>query len=734
MLVLPVIAQVPRAIDTPYAQKAVREIRAVHLEQSSVPVYECLDISLDLTATFQNPFDPEDVAVDATVRPPSGKSYVVPGFFDQTRPIGNGKSMPRWRLRIAPKVEGEHEVVVRLKDRTGSSTQSFRFTATAAKSPGFIGISPRDHRYFEFSNGKSYFPIGSNLAWSREGVGLYERWIPELGKVNANFARIWLSPPWTTFGLEVAGKSSDGKGVGQYDLTKAADLDHVLEMATRHGVAVSLLLDSFNVLRPTDREPYWAQSPYNSDNGGPLRIWSDFWTDEQMRKLYRMKLRYLAARYGAYRSVFSWELWNEVDQTGDFEPSRTRDWIVWAAGALREVDSYQHLISTSVSPTMGIRDIDQIPELDYIQTHHYGSQNPATVVAAQQSRKGSWGRAQLVTEVGASSAGPMAEADPTGIQIRDPMWASLVTGGAGAAVPWWWDSYIDKNNLYPLFGAMAKFVSDVDFPGEQFQVVKPALSFAPGVRPPRRDLKLDGKAGIWGPHNLNKPRTYVYADGKMSSLAVSKIQHGLGMHPDWHNPILFRLYLPRATKFEVEVDRVSGYGGATLRIELDGSRYLTRDFTDPDGLSDTHDLTKDAGIYAVTVPKGYHTLKVENVGMDWFSADYRFIGLLPPNNKPATEALAMIGNDVVLSWVRPADATWQRIALFDHAPDPVPPCIMRMNGLASGRWAVEQWDTDRGVMVREMSALVDIDGVMRVSLPALTRNIALKIVRRTKTW
>jgi hypothetical protein len=708
------------SVVTPYALRQPLEIRSVRPEATQVPAYEALEATVDLTATYGNPFDPEEIALDARVTAPSGEVSQVPGFYSQ-----GGK----WRLRIAPREPGTHRVEVVARDRSGTVRSEFRFEAAPPTSGGFISISERDSRFFEFSNGRTYYPIGPNLPWSTSGIAGYERWLPELGRVGANYARIWLSPSWTTFGLQEAGPASEGKGAGQFDLAKAEQLDTLLRIARENGVSVMLCLDSYNVLQSQGPTAYWDQSPYNRDRGGPLRIWSDFWTDKSMRRYTRMKLRYLVARYGALRNVFAWELWNEVDLVGDFDLVPIRDWHTWAAQELKKLDPYDHPVTTSVSRTMGIRELELIPSLDFFQTHHYGSPSLATTVAVQQSRKASWGRPHLIAEIGADASGPMAERDPKGMQVKDPIWASLATGASGAAMPWWWDQYLEPQGLFPLFGAAARFVEGIDYPGERFQQTRPELSYAPGARRIRRDLVMVGKPAIWRTHNLNRPRTITFANGKLLNRVFSEAQHGLGRHPDWHNPLLFKLDLPRATRFEVEVSRVSGAGGATLRIDLDGNRVLTRDFADRDGLEKTEDLKEHAGIYAITIPKGYHTVKVENVGADWFMASYRFVDLLPPGERPAADAWSIVGNDVVLAWIRAEGRSWQRTALFGRANEAVPASIMRLRGLASGRWEAELWDTTEGAVRRRIPTKVGVDGTLRLPLPSIPTDIGIKIRR-----
>jgi len=726
----------PQPIVTPYAQRGPVQIRDVKLGAERVAQYEMQELTVDLGATYDNPFDPEDVSLDAEVVTPSGKTFRVPGFLDRPyeRTLANGfeelkpAGDPRWKIRVTPLEEGVHRLRLTLKDRQGTATRESSFIATKAESPGMVRVSPRDRRFFEFDNGTAFYPIGSNVGWGPRGTFDFETWFGDYGKAGANYARVWLSPSWTTFGMEQPGKPSEGKGLGQIDLANAWRLDYVSELARKNGIYLQLCLESYNVLRSGDAFPWWEKTPHNQDNGGPLRIWSDFWTSPVMERHFRNKMRYLVARYGSMRSTAAWEFWNEVDLTQDFDIPTVQGWHQRMGRALRELDPYDHPVTTSLSNSMGNRELELISELDFFQTHHYGSADLAATVVYQQSRK-AWGRPHLVAEIGADASGPRAAEDPKGLQIHDPMWASIGTGVSGTAMPWWWDTYIAPRKLYPLFTAAAKFVQGVDWPGEAFIQTKPSFAMRDSRRGiPRADLRLGGTVS-WGNHPTNHPQTVTIRNGKASGAnLVSGIQHGTVNRPTLHNPVLFKVHLDRATRFDVEVNEVSGFGGAALRIDLDGSRMLSRDFADPDGQTDTKNLTKYRGRYGFTIPAGYHTVKVSNPGRDWFTATYRFAAAVP-RTAPPIDGWGVVGNRTALVWARVQGRDWRRLAVFKDQIPAAPETIMGMAGLAAGRWKMEVWDTWRGVVTKQAIIGVPIRGKVRIPVPKIETDIAIKLTR-----
>jgi hypothetical protein len=127
-----------------------------------VPQYGLLELAVDLGATYDNPYGPDDVLLDAAFTAPSGKSLVVPGFFmiQHRRGVHDGTEIMipedngTWRVRFAPGETGRYSWKLKLKDRTGELVGGEgTFQAVAGESPGFIGKSAADPHYLAFDNG-----------------------------------------------------------------------------------------------------------------------------------------------------------------------------------------------------------------------------------------------------------------------------------------------------------------------------------------------------------------------------------------------------------------------------------------------------------------------------------------------------------------------------------------------------------------------------------------------------
>ncbi len=726
-------------IITPYRQFEKLKIGAIEADRKTVPTYGQIELKVDFHATFDNPFDPEDVTLDAEIKSPSGKITRVPGFLfqDQQAEIKDGterlspQGKPEWRVRLCLTESGDHKVRILGKDRHGEiSSDPMNLKASETKLDGFIRVSSKNKNWFAFDSGKPYWPLGANACWGgAKGLSSYETWFKKFGDAGCNYSRLWLSPDWATFALERTGKTEEGKGLGQFDLGNCWRIDEALKIADKNGISLLLCFDSYNVLRQKDASPFWDKTAHNRDNGGPLRIWTTFWSSEVMDRFYKMKIRYLVARYAANPRVMAWEFWNEVDLTQDFQYEPIIAWHQKMGQYLRKSDPYQHLVTTSMSDAMGNRGLQLLPELDFVQTHAY-SENIAETVSYQQGRKSQWGKPHFFGEIGADSAGPRATEDPQGLQVHNALWMSLATGSSGSAMSWWWDNLIDPQNLYSHYKAVAKFVKGIDWVREDFEAVDATTDFQ--VRPtgPRYvDLNLDNGPMTLkqGPHNL--PQTVFIQNNKaQGDLPLAGLLHGKENHPDLHNPVTFKVNLDRSIRFDVEVGEVSGQGGGNLNIYLDGDRILTRDFVDPDGSRKTDALTQYRGRYGFDIPAGRHTIRIVNTGADWVKLSYRFEKLLLKST-PSIDVHAVLGNDTVIAWLRPEGRTWRRVIVTKNPPLPVPATVIGLEGLAAGTWKVQIWDTWAGTVQEERLENVGNRGKIRVKIPSFDRDLALKLVR-----
>jgi hypothetical protein len=484
------------AAPPPFAKQAPLALRTATPNATSIPRYGKFELTLDLAATFDNPFDPAEVDVWASFTSPQGRVVRVNGFLDQshTRKLDNRRERiepaaePVWKIRFAPDTEGRWHYRVFAKDRSGAaSLPEVEFTATASTNAGFLRRSERNPRGFACDNGQPFFAVGENVCWGgQRGSFDYDDWLPALSKAGGNWIRIWMCS-WNCaleWSRESRGEWRQGTyhGVGVYSLDNAWKLDTILDVADRHGVLVMLCFGTYGEFRDGGYfgEGQWKANPYNATNGGPCLKPEEFWTNATARQLYRQRLRYLAARYGWRTGIQSWEFWNEQPAPAPWVGEMARFLKGTGEFAGQPADPYGHLVTT----TYGNADVWKIPEIDFSQSHHYGMGNEpdhAPVIHKDARDHFRFGKPHLMAEFGIDWRSPdnKYDADGKGINLHNGLWASAMSGNAGGAMIWWWDSYVHPKNLYGHFTPLRRFADAVPWASGEW---KPLTIEAPRVR------------------------------------------------------------------------------------------------------------------------------------------------------------------------------------------------------------------------------------------------------------
>lgn len=745
VLMVSCAAQGTDVLQPPISDNRPLRLLSVTPSRTQVPRYELVEFRLNLQATYDNAFDPDEIAVDGIFTTPSGRRMQVPGFFYRpyTRKLKGSHEhhapagAPDWRIRFAPTETGKYQLIVTARDSTGKTVRSqpIAFTCVTSQHPGFVRLSKQDKRYFAFDNGQPYVPVGANVCWAgSRGTFDYDDWLPRYAQAGCNYFRVWLGPGWTTFGLERIGEPRQRYGVGKIDLSNAWRLDYVLNLARQHGMKVMLCLDSFNELRKRQDGgfPNWEETPHNSVNGGPLKEPVEFWTNTEMLRLYRNKLRYMVARYGWNTSVMCWEFWNEVDiiSPSAYNLDLITRWHQQMGDYLRRIDPWKHLITTSFADSNGREVIDHLPQIDFVQTHNYGSRDISGALSYFHRRKEPYGKPHFVGEFGAGAMGEDPRVDPTGIALHSGIWSNLLDGSAGTPMLWWWDNHIHPHDLYYHFAALTRFIKDVDFPKEGFQRVQ-NVRMTPKettAAPVYEDLILRGPTS-WEPHPSNKPTTVqVSADGRVSiQEQVAGLLHGLRNHRDKHNPLTIVTQLPHPTRLRIFVTGVSGHGGAHLIVERDGQRVLDKDMPDPDDTRVTDTLMQYNGEYTVEIPAGKHTLVVKNIGNDWMFVSYVLEQAVRQTDLPL-RVFGLQGKNTTLLYIEHTQHTWYQVNVVKRPPVPAPPSELHLP-LPAGRYRVQYWDTYEGTIEQTQDVTISRNW-LTIKLPVVSKDIALKVERR----
>ncbi|MFP4057399.1 MAG: DUF5060 domain-containing protein [Candidatus Brocadiia bacterium] len=394
-------------------------LRVIGLRQNAMEVarYEKFELTFDINRAVANPFDPEEVAIEATFVDPKGEATIVPAFYyqDFTRDIVNDREEltpigpGRWKVRFSPTrvyPQVDHAPPEAADDyqyynlyhyyltvrcaadpRTGREAQELVTDKLAfacalprgqSEAPGFVRVCEKDPRYFAFDNGQWFYPIGHNVHSPNDetpravriqeqagsqplpdhGTFSYDYLFARMAENGENFAEVWMCAWW--LGLEWNSRWRNYRGLTDYNLHSAWRLDYLVELARKHDLYLHLVLDNHGKAS-TWTDPEWEDNPYNELNGGFLPSPEEFFRHPEARKIYKKKLRYIIARWGYSPRIAGLELWSEIDLVGDAWAFHANDvraapkvqWHREMTEYLDRTDPWDHLVTTHFSTNYG---------------------------------------------------------------------------------------------------------------------------------------------------------------------------------------------------------------------------------------------------------------------------------------------------------------------------------------------------------------------------------------------
>ena len=614
---------------------------------------------------------------------------------------------PYFAVRFMPQEPGEH--TFRLV-QAGRVLHEGRFRCVESGLPAPVRVSRKDPTYFELVDGTPWLAVGLNMCWASGGrTHDYERWLPRLAQAGGNFVRLWMCP-WC-FGIEWGGPA------GVYRTAEAYELDAVMRRAQELGIRVMLCLDYHGALVPNEN---WPSNPYNAAQGGPCAEPRQFFTDETAVRLYMQRLRYLAARYGSYGNLAAWEFFNEVDLTDAFDAETVAAWHGRMGRYLRSIDPYEHARTTSYAAPAGDPVISRVPEVEFVQTHDYASTDWAEDVAYWiRSNRELFGKPAIIGEFGLTGG-----QDAEGMYLHNALWASVMSGSAATALIWPWDNYVDARDLYHHYASLARFANGVNWT----QGLRPLDScmFGPEGGPADEFIGaafIEGTRSAWEPAPFNAPHTFtVSPEGAVDQPELlCRVLHSQ-KRTDLTNTPTFVVDFRTDGEFMVCVNGVSGWGGANLKILVDGQERFAKEFADT-GPS-TGDIRAYNGVYRVPVEAGQHRITVVDDGADWMRVSYAIRNTWRSETANA-RAFGLTGPEETLVWLQNREFTWPNVGLFGVQPAPVRAGVLRLPTLAPGSYEVLVWDTWKGEEISRTVATATHG--LSINVPAFDKALAFRV-------
>lgn len=195
------------------------QISNISVNTTTPGVYSKYEATFNLDTVADKPmfvYDPNPpngadysgVTVEGLITLPGGQTVTQPAFYNTNVTKSGSKyvttNVNNWKLRYSPQQQGIHQVSLKVTDASGTQTVPVgSFTAGTASNKGFVKVASADSRYFEYSNGQMFWPVG--MTWNGasgttpDGINLansvlnYDRpWMGGSGAYSTNWAR-WKS-------------------------------------------------------------------------------------------------------------------------------------------------------------------------------------------------------------------------------------------------------------------------------------------------------------------------------------------------------------------------------------------------------------------------------------------------------------------------------------------------------------------------------------------------------------
>jgi hypothetical protein len=484
----------------------------------SVDVFEKLELRF-LMKHYSNNYDSEIVKVDAIFASPTGKTYTVPGFYyiDYVKlpDFDCGLDLPceslavakwqpyNWIVRFTPNEIGIWTFKVIIEDNNGkrilAGKQDSSFICNRSDKSGFI--SKRNKRYLQKGD-QPIFLVGTNVCWygrdvfskpiaNELGTNDYIRYFDILEENKANFTKVWInhSPSISLTGREWT--TNKVHGFDEYNQKDAWQLDRIFELAETRNINIILCLFQQNALVNTYGINNWKKNnafniEVNSNRENTIDSPFLFFSDAISKKKTKDLIRYMIARWGYATNLVAWKIFTEIEQVeniwskSNITPQRgylesVFDWHSEMAEYIREIDAFNHLITTS-SPNKYSNGGKEYPrvfyDMDLTISHDYKSVNTLNErkvfekhlqVRANTyiNEKGLQDKPYMSQEWGVTPGRELTGIDPVGYAFHNCLWSSAMSGAFGSVMSWEWDTYLLKKDLFKRLKPIAEFMDSV---------------------------------------------------------------------------------------------------------------------------------------------------------------------------------------------------------------------------------------------------------------------------------
>jgi hypothetical protein len=724
----------------PLASAGRLAISDVTASKTQVDRFETVEITFRMDGHWENPFDPNEVRVDAIFTGPDGARAVVPGFFYQEyrRFVSDGResyqaiSSPCWKVRFAPGQPGQYtcELVARNGGQETTAEASTFVCTPAGGSHGYLRISAHNPLYFELDDGTPFCAVAMDKALGT--VSQFESVYRRFSEAGGNFNRLFLTHGNLNIMERAVDSGRPDKGVGKLNLEYCWCVDQVLDLGERLGIYHMLTLTNQTNFRTGNGG--WDANVYNVKNGGFLNKPGEYFTDERAQRVFEHLLRYAVARWGASTSVFSWDLWNEVSAAEGFSASTVARWHQRMARYLRSVDVATHVIHTNFGHLNSFAEIDGLPEMELVSTNIYAVKDVAHISEVWTKRLiERFGKPYMLTEYGIGhnmGRAGYAPHDPERVMVHNGLWSPPLSGSAGTGMAWDWN-WLDDGHFYRYIQAVAEVVKDIPFSRRTWRDVQvKAFEFADGSRKPYyADTLIEGFPGNYAfpPEALDRSLFTVQEDGRLDRQDL--LHARLGERQSWRAPAKsFQVRYPVDGQFIVYVPELGGAPkpAPRLTVSLDGNVALEQELL-PYGPADRYDPRAHYQKYLLDVPAGAHTIRVANTGGGTMTTVFELTNYVRRNG-PNLEVRGLQTEDYILLWLKHPEFNWM-YRRMGMTSDEQAAGRLTLGNVPDGTWSARWVDTVEARSVGH-ETVKSRNGILVLRTPPTAKSVVIRMQRQ----
>ncbi|MFA7139801.1 MAG: DUF5060 domain-containing protein [Proteiniphilum sp.] len=407
--------------------------------------YDRSDFQIELKGKWTNPYLQEEVTLDMLVTTPSGKNLVVPCYYES----GESGKVSIWKARFTPRESGQYEYQFELKGKSVKKNVSKKLTFTSNKSDLNGFLNTESNWILRFDNGEPFRGVAENICWEsrtnddskffkelheRGDIFNYDSMIPKFAKNGGNFVRVWMCS-WN-FPIDRKNNFNNSRyepSEEYFNRSVVDRLDHFVELCEKENVYVMLCM---------------GQGDVSADH--------NFFINDEAKKRYKNRLRYIVAKWGYSPNIAMWEFFNEIDNIqfrnagSPIPPEAIVAWHDEMSTYLKLIDPYNHIVTTSISHR-DIEGLNSVKNIDINQKHIYNNTNilPSEIVKYVNEFK----KPYIIGEFGREwdwSKNFDDFSDEMDIDFKRGLWYGIFSPTPVTPMSWWWE-YFEVRGLTPYF-------------------------------------------------------------------------------------------------------------------------------------------------------------------------------------------------------------------------------------------------------------------------------------------